>query len=102
VLAITLHHASVSAAAKKLLDIRAVEAYAKLKIIVVVDDRLEREAAKREGLVLDSVASDDDERLGASGWRCQRESKLKPIVCAASNDGALPPDDACGETTWVG
>lgn len=57
VLAITPHHASISSAAKKLLDIRAVDAYSKLKIIVVVDDRQERDAAKREGRVLDSVGS---------------------------------------------
>ena len=57
VLAITPHHAPVSSAAKKLPDIRAVEAHAKLKIIVVVDDRQERDAARREGLVLESVAS---------------------------------------------
>lgn len=57
VLAITPHYASVSSAAKKLLDIRAVEAYAKLRIIVVVDDRQERDAARREGLVLESVGS---------------------------------------------
>lgn len=57
VASITPHHASVSSAARKLLDIRAMEAYSKLRIIVVVDDRQEREAAKREGLVLESVAS---------------------------------------------
>lgn len=57
VLAITPHHASVSSAAKKLLDIRAVETYSNLKIIVVVDDRQDGEAAKREGRVLESVGN---------------------------------------------
>lgn len=57
VLAITPHHASVSSAAKKLLDIRAVEAYSELKIIVVMDDRQESDSAKREGRVLASVGN---------------------------------------------
>lgn len=57
ILAITPHHASVSSAAKKLLDIRAVGAYEKLKIIVIMDDRQETEFAKREGRVLESVGN---------------------------------------------
>lgn len=57
VIAITPHHASVSSAAKKLLDIRATEEYAELKIIVIMDDRQEADAAKREGRVLESVGN---------------------------------------------
>lgn len=57
VLAITPHHASVSSAAKKLLDIRAVSSYSGLKIIVIVDDRYDASAAKREGSILDSVGN---------------------------------------------
>jgi hypothetical protein len=57
ILAINPHHASVSSAAKKLLDIRAVGAYQNLKIIVVMDDRQETELAKREGRVLESVGN---------------------------------------------
>lgn len=57
VIAITPHHASVSSAAKKLLDIRAVDGYASLKIIVVIDDRQEAELAKQEGRVLESVGN---------------------------------------------
>jgi hypothetical protein len=57
VIAITPHHASVSSAAKKLLDIRAVSSYAGLKIIVVIDDRHDAANAKREGRILDSVGN---------------------------------------------
>lgn len=57
VIAITPHHASVGAAAKKLLDIRGVRSYESLKVIVVMDDRHDRDSAKREGRVLDSVGS---------------------------------------------
>jgi hypothetical protein len=51
------HHAAVSTAAKKLLDIRALPANAGLKLIVVLDDRHDAAAARREGLNLDSVAN---------------------------------------------
>ncbi|TFW17257.1 DUF1828 domain-containing protein [Duganella callida] len=57
VIAITPHHTSVGAAAKKLLDIRAVPAYRELKVIVIMDDRREPDAAHREGRVLDSVGN---------------------------------------------
>ena len=57
VIALNPHHASVGSAAKKLLDIRAVSTYANLKVIVVMDDRQEEDAAKREGRVLESVGN---------------------------------------------
>ncbi|WP_182915928.1 DUF1828 domain-containing protein [Massilia cavernae] len=55
VLAIGIHPASVSSTAKKLLDIRAATENEGLNILVVMDDRQDQDAARREGLVLDSV-----------------------------------------------
>ncbi|MRW87664.1 DUF1828 domain-containing protein [Pseudoduganella sp. FT26W] len=57
VLAVNPRHASVSSAAKKLLDIRAVDQYKGLKIIVVMDDRHDRQSARNEARVLDVVGS---------------------------------------------
>lgn len=57
VLAIGTHPASVSATAKKLLDIRAATANDGLKILVVIDDRHDATTARREGLILDSVCN---------------------------------------------
>jgi hypothetical protein len=57
VLAIGTHPAAVSAAAKKLLDIGAATSNANIDILVVIDDRQDAELAKREGLVLESVAN---------------------------------------------
>ncbi|QYF94213.1 DUF1828 domain-containing protein [Massilia sp. PAMC28688] len=57
VLAIGTHPATVSTAAKKLLDISAATENAELDVLVVIDDRQDAELAKREGLVLDSVSS---------------------------------------------
>jgi len=57
VLAIGTHPATVSSAAKKLLDIGAATANEKLDVLVVIDDRHDAEAAKSEALILDSVAT---------------------------------------------
>lgn len=57
VIATSPHPNAVSSAAKKLLDIRAAAENQGIKIIVVLDDRHDPEAAKREGLILDSVAN---------------------------------------------
>lgn len=57
VIAITPHPNAVSSAAKKLLDIRAAVENAGLKVLVVLDDRIDSEGARREGLILDSVAN---------------------------------------------
>lgn len=57
VLAITPHPNTVSAAAKKLLDIRASNTNVNLKILIIVDDRQDPEMAKREGSILDSVGN---------------------------------------------
>ncbi len=57
VVAITTHPNSVSSALRKLLDIRSSPANSKLQTLVVLDDRFDQEAAKRESLVLESVAS---------------------------------------------
>ena len=57
VLAIGTHHATVSAAAKKLLDINASPSNVQVDVLVVMDDRIEPELARREGLVLDSVST---------------------------------------------
>ncbi|MDB5911200.1 MAG: hypothetical protein JWP34_5317 [Massilia sp.] len=57
VLAIGLHPASISSAAKKLLDIRAGTENQDFDVLIVMDDRQDADTAKREGLVLDSVGS---------------------------------------------
>ena len=57
VLAVNPRHASVSSAAKKLLDIRAVDEQKSLKIFVIMDDRENKEAAKNEARVLGMVAN---------------------------------------------
>lgn len=51
------HPASVNAVAKKLLDIRASTENNALRLIVVLDDRRDAEAARREGSILESVAN---------------------------------------------
>lgn len=56
-LALGTHPAAISAAAKKLLDIRSSTENEGLKVLVVIDDRHEPETAKKEGLILDSVAN---------------------------------------------
>lgn len=57
VLAIGTHSATVSAAAKKLLDIHAAVDNAGINILVIMDDRHDASLAKREGLILESVAT---------------------------------------------
>jgi hypothetical protein len=56
VLAIGTHPATVNSAAKKLMDIRAATANEKLDVLIVIDDRLDADAAKSESLILNSVA----------------------------------------------
>lgn len=57
VIATSPHPNAVSSAAKKLLDIRAAAENQGIKIVVVLDDRYDPDAAKKEGLILDSVAN---------------------------------------------
>lgn len=57
VIAISPHPNTVSATAKKLLDIRATSENAGLQVLVVIDDRRDAETASREGRILDSVAN---------------------------------------------
>ena len=57
VIATSTHPNAVSSAAKKLLDIRAAAENSGINIVVVLDDRHEPETAKKEGLILDSVAN---------------------------------------------
>jgi hypothetical protein len=57
VLALGTHPATISAAAKKLLDINAATHNAHLDVLVVIDDRQDAELAKREGLILDAVGT---------------------------------------------
>lgn len=57
VIAIGTHPATVGATAKKLLDIRAVTGNEKLKILLIIDDRRDANAAKTEGLILDSLSN---------------------------------------------
>lgn len=57
VIAISPHPNTVSATAKKLLDIRATTDNTGLQVLVVIDDRRDAETASREGRILDSVAN---------------------------------------------
>jgi hypothetical protein len=57
VVAITPHPNSVSSTAKKILDIRAAAENSGVDVLVVLDDRRDRETAKREGKILESVAN---------------------------------------------
>lgn len=57
VIAIGTHPATVSATAKKLLDIRAATQNDELKILLIIDDRRDADAAKSEGLILDSLSN---------------------------------------------
>lgn len=57
VVAISPHPNTVSSTAKKLLDIRASTFNQGLEILIVIDDRRAGEAAKREGLILDSLGN---------------------------------------------
>lgn len=57
VIAISPHHNAVSAAIKKLLDIKSAPANAGLKVLAVIDDRYDSKAAKREGLIMDALAT---------------------------------------------
>jgi hypothetical protein len=57
VIAISPHPSTVSATAKKLLDIRATTDNTGLQVLVVIDDRRDADTASREGRILDSVAN---------------------------------------------
>lgn len=57
VIAIGTHPATVGATAKKLLDIRAATGNEKLRILLIIDDRRDANAAKSEGLILDSLSN---------------------------------------------
>lgn len=57
VLAVNPRHASMSAAAKRLLDIRAVDEYKALKILIIMDDRQDKDAARNEARVLNLVGN---------------------------------------------
>lgn len=56
VIAISPHHVAVSAAIKKLLDIKSRPDHSDLEVIAVIDDRYDSKAAKREGLIMDALA----------------------------------------------
>lgn len=57
VIAISPHHSAVSAAIKKLLDIKSAPRNAHLKILAVIDDRYDSKTAKKEGLIMDALAT---------------------------------------------
>lgn len=57
VIAITPHHASVSSAIKKLVDILSAPDNQKMKIMVVIDDRQDPVGAAKESLILDAVSN---------------------------------------------
>jgi len=57
IIAISPHHAAVSAAIKKLLDIKSRPENSELKILAIIDDRYDEKAAKREGLIMDALAN---------------------------------------------
>lgn len=57
VIAISPHHVAVSAAIKKLLDIKSRPEHSELRVMAIIDDRQDMKAAKREGLIMDALAS---------------------------------------------
>jgi hypothetical protein len=57
VIAISPHHSAVGAAVKKLLDIKSAPKNSGLKVLVVIDDRYDSKAAKKEGLIMDALAT---------------------------------------------
>lgn len=57
VIAITPHHAAVSSAIKKLVDILSAPNNQKMKIMVVIDDRQDPVGAAKESLILDAVSN---------------------------------------------
>lgn len=56
VLVVTTHHASVSSALKKLVDLNQVSRNNDFSPLIVIDDRLDKEAANNESKVLTAVA----------------------------------------------
>jgi hypothetical protein len=56
VIGVTPHHSSVGSALRKLIDIKAKAENSDLKILAIMDDRLDPESAKKEGLVMESIA----------------------------------------------
>lgn len=56
VLVVGSHHSTTSAALHKLVDIRSLPANAKLKTLVVLDNRQDEQAAKRESMVLNGAS----------------------------------------------
>jgi len=56
VLAVGAHHSATSAALHKLVDIRALPANARLNTLVVLDNRMDEQAARRESMVLNGVS----------------------------------------------
>lgn len=57
VIAINPHHVAVNAAIKKLLDIKSKPEHSDLRVMAVLDDRYDSRTAKREGLIIDALAS---------------------------------------------
>lgn len=57
VIAISPHHSAVSAAIKKLVDIKSSPVNSHVKVLAVIDDRYDSKAAKREGLIMDALAT---------------------------------------------
>ena len=57
VLAVTPHHASISSAIKKLVDLNQVSGNNGLKTLIVIEDRLEPKAANNETKVLTAISN---------------------------------------------
>lgn len=57
VIAISPHHSAVSAAIKKLLDIKSAPGNSHLKVLAIIDDRYDSKTAKKEGLIMDALAT---------------------------------------------
>jgi len=57
VIAITTHNASVSSAVKKLVDIRSKPENRDFEVFIILDDRLDREAAANESRLLNAVGN---------------------------------------------
>jgi hypothetical protein len=56
VLAVTPHHASISSAIKKLVDLNQVAAYSNLNTLIVIEDRQDSNAANNETKVLTAIS----------------------------------------------
>ena len=57
VVAINPHHSAISSAIKKLLDIKSRPENSNLNILAIIDDRRDKEGAKKGGLIMEALAT---------------------------------------------